>query len=174
LPQSFITSLNVPPDSKVADEFIKRFPTVTSVDLEAALSQIRSIVNSASLAVQAIFVLSLFAGILTLVAAIFSSVDQRKKETAVIHTMGATRRTIFAAVAAEFLGLGILSGLTAVLAAMLFSGFLSTQIFELNYTPNPIIFISGFLVGVTSIAVAGMLAVRQAIYSPAILTLRNY
>ena len=174
LPQSFITSLNVPPDSKVADEFIKRFPTVTSVDLEAALSQIRSIVNSASLAVQAIFVLSLFAGILTLVAAIFSSVDQRKKETAVIHTMGATRRTIFAAVAAEFLGLGILSGLTAVLAAMLFSGFLSTQIFELNYTPNPIIFISCFLVGVTSIAVAGMLAVRQAIYSPAILTLRNY
>ena len=174
LPQSFITSLNVPPDSKVADEFIKRFPTVTSVDLEAALSQIRSIVNSASLAVQAIFVLSLFAGILTLVAAIFSSVDQRKKETAVIHTMGATRRTIFAAVAAEFLGLGVLSGLTAVLAAMLFSGFLSTQIFELNYTPNPIIFISGFLVGVTSIAVAGMLAVRQAIYSPAILTLRNY
>ena len=174
LPQSFITSLNVPPDSKVADEFIKRFPTVTSVDLEAALSQIRSIVNSASLAVQAIFVLSLFAGILTLVAAIFSSVDQRKKETAVIHTMGATRRTIFAAVAAEFLGLGILSGLTAVLAAMLFSGFLSTQIFELNYTPNPTIFISGFLVGVTSIAVAGMLAVRQAIYSPAILTLRNY
>ena len=174
LPQSFITSLNVPPDSKVADEFIKRFPTVTSVDLEAALSQIRSIVNSASLAVQAIFVLSLFAGILTLVAAIFSSVDQRKKETAVIHTMGATRRTIFAAVAAEFLGLGVLSGLTAVLAAMLFSGFLSTQIFELNYTPNPTIFISGFLVGVTSIAVAGMLAVRQAIYSPAILTLRNY
>jgi len=174
LPQSFITSLNVPPDSRVANEFIERFPTVTSVDLEAALSQIRSIVNSASLAVQAIFILSLFAGILTLVAAIFSSVDQRKKETAVIHTMGATRRTIFAAVAAEFLGLGILSGLTAVLAAMLFSGFLSTQIFELNYTPNPIIFISGFLVGVTSIAVAGMLAVRQAIYSPAILTLRNY
>ena len=174
LPQSFITSLNIPPDSGVADEFIERFPTVTSVDLEAAFGQIRAIVNSASLAVQAIFILSLFAGVLTLVAAIFSSVDQRKKETAVIHTMGATRRKIFATVAAEFLGLGVLSGLTAVSAAMIFSGFLSTQIFELNYTPNPIIFISGFLVGVTSIAVAGMLAVRQAIYSPAILTLRNY
>ncbi len=174
LPQSFITSLNIPTDSEIANDFISRFPTVTSVDLEAALGQIRSIVNSASLAVQAIFILSLFAGILTLVAAIFSSVDQRKKETAVIHTMGATRSKIFATVAAEFLGLGVLSGLTAVLAAMIFSGFLSTQIFELNYTPNLPIFFVGFVVGVSSIAVAGMLAVRQAIYSPAILTLRNY
>jgi putative ABC transport system permease protein len=174
LPQSFITSLNIPPDSGIADDFIQRFPTVTSVDLEAALGQIRSIVNSASLAVQAIFILSLFAGILTLVAAIFSSVDQRKKETAVMHTIGATRRTIFAAVAAEFLGLGVLSGLTAVLAAMIFSGFLTTQIFELSYTPNLLIFFVGFALGVSSIAIAGMLAVRQAIYSPAILTLRNY
>mgnify|MGYP001157433234 CR=1 FL=1 len=174
LPQSFITSLNIPTDSDIADDFISRFPTVTSVDLEAALGQIRSIVNSASLAVQAIFILSLFAGILTLVAAIFSSVDQRKKETAVIHTMGATRSKIFATVAAEFLGLGILSGLTAVLAAMIFSGFLSTQIFELSYTPNLPIFFVGFAVGVSSITIAGMLAVRQAIYSPAILTLRNY
>jgi putative ABC transport system permease protein len=173
LPQSFITSLNVPPDSKVADEFIKRFPTVTSVDLEAALSQIRSIVNSASLAVQAIFILSLFAGILTLVAAIFSSVDQRKKETAVIHTMGATRRKIFSAIAAEFLGLGILSGLTAVLAAILFSGFLLTQIFELSYTPNLSIYAVGFFIGLTSITITGMLAVRKAIYSPAVLTLRS-
>jgi len=174
LPQSFITSLNIPPDSGIADDFIIRFPTVTSVDLEAALGQIRSIVNSASLAVQAIFVLSLFAGILTLVAAIFSSVDQRKKETAVIHTMGATRSKIFATVAAEFLGLGVLSGLTAVLAAMIFSGFLSTQIFELSYRPNLLIFFVGFILGLSSIAIAGMLAVRQAIYSPAILTLRNY
>ena len=109
-----------------------------------------------------------------MVAAIFSSVDQRKKETAVIHTMGATRSKIFATVAAEFLGLGVLSGVTAVLAAMIFSGFLSTQIFELSYTPNLPIFFVGFVVGVSSIAIAGMLAVRQAIYSPAILTLRNY
>ena len=146
---------------------------MTSVDLNAALQQIRSIIGSASLAVQYIFILALIAGILTLIASIFSSADQRKRESAILHTLGAKRSKIFQSVAAEFLALGLLSGLTAVFAATLFSGFLSTQVFDLNYSPNLLILGLGFLVGVLSISISGTLAIRKTIYTSPVITLRN-
>lgn len=174
LPQSYITSVQMPSDNKqISKGFVERFPTVTSVDLNAALQQIRSIIGSASLAVQYIFILALVAGILTLIASIFSSADQRKRESAILHTLGAKRSKIFQSVAAEFLVLGLLSGLTAVLAATLFSGFLSTQVFDLSYSPNAFVLGIGFTVGVLSISIAGTLAIRKTIYTSPVITLRN-
>jgi putative ABC transport system permease protein len=117
--------------------------------------------------------LALVAGILTLIASIFSSADQRKRESAILHTLGAKRSKIFQSVASEFLVLGLLSGLTAVLAATLFSGFLSTQVFDLSYSPNLLILGLGFLVGVLSISIAGTLAIRKTIYTSPVITLRN-
>jgi putative ABC transport system permease protein len=174
LPQSFITSVQIPGENnQISKGFVERFPTVTSVDLNAALQQIRSIIGSASLAVQYIFILALIAGILTLIASIFSSADQRKREGAILHTLGAKRSKIFQSVAAEFLVLGLLSGLTAVFAATLFSGFLSSQVFDLNYSPNLFILGFGFMVGVLSISIAGTIAIRKTIYTSPVITLRN-
>ena len=174
LPQSFITSVKIPTDNnQVSKGFVERFPTVTSVDLNAALQQVRSIIGSASLAVQYIFILALIAGILTLIASVFSSADQRKKESAILHTLGAKRSKIFQSAAAEFLVLGLLSGFTAVFAATLFSGFLSTQVFDLNYKPNIFVLGLGFTVGVLSISIAGTLAIRKTIYTSPVVTLRN-
>ena len=136
LPQSYITSLKVDNQSEAVDVFIERFPTITSVDLEAALDQIRVVLDTASTAVQYIFLLSLLAGVLTLIASIFSTVEERNKENAVMKAMGAKQRDILQIALAEFGALGLVASITSLFVAIGFSAYVSTQIFETSYTPN--------------------------------------
>ena len=174
LPQSFITSINIPEENdQLVDEFLSRFPTVTSIDLNSALNQIKTILNKASLAVQYMFRLALLAGALTLLATIFASADQRRYESALLHTIGAKRSKIFQSIATEFFSIGIGAGLTAAIGAVFISGFLSTQIFELNYSPNILVLTGGLIFGAICIGCVGMLAVREAVYAPPLLTLRD-
>jgi len=174
LPQSFITSVNIPDgNQQVVDEFLSRYPTVTSIDLNSALNQIKTILNKASLAVQYMFLLALLAGALTLVATIFASADQRRYESALLHTIGAKRSKIFQSIATEFFAIGIGAGLTAAIGAVFISGFLSTQIFELNYSPNILVLTTGLIFGAICIGCVGMIAVREAVYAPPLLTLRD-
>ena len=174
LPQSFITSINIPEENdQLVDEFLSRYPTVTSIDLNSALNQIKTILNKASLAVQYMFLLALLAGALTLLATIFASADQRRYESALLHTIGAKRSKIFQSIATEFFAIGIGAGLTAAIGAVFISGFLSTQIFELNYSPNILVLTGGLIFGAICIGCVGMLAVREAVYAPPLLTLRD-
>jgi len=174
LPQSFITSINIPEENdQLVDEFLSRYPTVTSIDLNSALNQIKTILNKASLAVQYMFLLALLAGALTLLATIFASADQRRYESALLHTIGAKRSKIFQSIATEFFAIGIGAGLTAAIGSVFISGFLSTQIFELNYSPNILVLTGGLIFGAICIGCVGMLAVREAVYAPPLLTLRD-
>ncbi len=174
LPQSFITSVNIPEENtQLVDEFLSRYPTVTSINLNSALNQIKNILNKASLAVQYMFLLALLAGVLTLIATIFASADQRRYESALLHTIGAKRSKIFQSIATEFFAIGIGAGLTAAIGAVFISGFLSTQIFELNYSPNILVLTGGLIFGAICIGCVGILAVREAVYAPPLLTLRD-
>ena len=173
LPQSYITSLNVDNTSVAIDEFIERFPTITSVDLEAALDQIRTVIDSASTAVQYIFILSLLAGVLTLTASIFSTVEERNKENAVMKAMGAKQSDILQIALAEFGALGLVASITSLFVAIGFSAYISIQIFETSYTPNVAIISLGLIGGFALILITGMFVVYRALAVPAVQTLRG-
>ena len=173
LPQSYITSLKVNDDSEAVDVFIERFPTITSVDLESALDQIRTVIDTASTAVQYIFVLSLLAGVLTLVASIFSTVEERNKENAVMKAMGAKQSDILKIALAEFGALGLVASITALFVAIGFSAYISIQIFETSYSPNSAIISLGLLGGFLLILLTGIFVVYRALAVPAVQTLRG-
>jgi len=173
LPQSYITSLKVDNNSEAVDIFIERFPTITSVDLEAALDQIRVVLDTASTAVQYIFLLSLLAGVLTLIASIFSTVEERNKENAVMKAMGAKQRDILQIALAEFGALGLVASITSLFVAIGFSAYVSIQIFETSYTPNATIIGSGLITGFVLILLTGMFVVYRALSVPAVKTLRS-
>jgi putative ABC transport system permease protein len=137
------------------------------------IKQVQSTISSASLAVQYIFILALAAGILALIASIFSNTDQRKKEAAILHAIGAKRSVIFQAAASEFLVLGILSALTAVISATLLSAIIFSEVLEIAYSPNLNILGFGFLSGVMFIFLAGIISIRKTIYTSPMLTLRE-
>ena len=140
---------------------------------ETQKQQIKNTVSSASLAVQYIFLLTLFAGILALVASIFSNRDQRTKETAIMHAIGANRFIILQSAAFEFFILGILSGLTAIFFSTILSSIIFSQFLDLAYSPNFLILGFSFIAGVLFIFMGGILSIRRTIYTSPVITLRE-
>ena len=158
---------------KLMNKFITRFPTISAVNLEAIIDQAKKSISSASLAVQYIFLLTLIAGILALIASIYSNRDQRTKETAIIHAIGASRIMIFKSAASEFFILGMLSAITAIIFSTLLSSIIFFQFLDLIYSPNLIILGLSFLLAISFIFFAGVISVRKSVYASPMITLRD-
>ena len=173
LPNSYITSINLENSQKFMNNFTNRFPTITSVNLEAIIEQGKSSLASASLAVQYIFFLTFIAGILALIASVYSNRDQRTKETAIMHAIGASRALIFKSAASEFLILGLLSTTTAIIFSIALSSVIFIQFLDLIYSPNLLILGLSYLFGIGFIFIAGVISIRKSIYASPMITLRD-
>ena len=173
LPNSYITSIKIEDPDKLMNNFVASFPTITSVNLEAIINQAKNSISSASLAVQYIFLLTLIAGILALIASIYSNRDQRTKETAIMHAIGASRAMIFKSAASEFFILGMLSATTAIIFSTILSSIIFYQFLDLIYSPNLLILGSSLLLAITFIFTAGVISIRKSIYASPMITLRD-
>jgi putative ABC transport system permease protein len=149
-----------------------RFPSVSIFDIDELLTQVRAVLDKAALAVQSVFVFTLFAGLTVLLAAVQSSRDERRYESAMLRTLGASRGTVVQGVLAEFATLGSLAGLLAALGASLAAYYLTTQWLELHYVFELLPWIEGVLGGALLVAAGGWLATRSVIDQPPLRTLR--
>ena len=174
LPQTYIASAYIPPEKRrLLSGFIREFPSVTLLDLEVILGQVRMIIERASMAVQYVFLFTLLAGITVLLAAIQVTKDERRFESAILHTLGAGRRTIMQGLAVEFTALGTLAGLLAAIGATAVGWVVAEQAFELDYSLNPWIWIAGCLAGAAVVGSCGTLATRSAVKEPPVAVLRE-
>ena len=171
---TYITSVHIPAQQRaVLSDFVRRFPEVTAIDLEAILTQVRGVMDKASLAVQYVFGFTLLAGVTVLLAAIQATRDERRYESAMLRTLGASRRTVLQGVAAEFTTLGLLAGTLAALGASVAGYFLATQVFNLKYSPDPLVWIVGLIAGAALVGISGTLATRSVVNHPPVATLRG-
>jgi len=174
LPQTYLSSLYIPKDKRqVLKTLLQRYPEITLFDLEVALTQIRDIIDKATLAVQYVFMFTLLAGIVVLLAAVQVTRDERRFESALLHTLGARRRQILQGIAAEFIVLGGLAGFLAALGASLISYALSRWVFDLTYSIDPVLWLVGLLSGALVVGVTGTMATRKAVNEPPVRVLRN-
>ena len=135
---TWLTSLKLDVEQrKMLAELVRRFPSVSVFDIDAILAQVRDVIDRASLAVQYVFLFTLAAGITVLLAAIQSTRDERRYESAMLRTLGARRRVVLAGVAAEFTALGMLSGVLAAIGATLAGWLLAREVFDLEYRSIP-------------------------------------
>ncbi len=169
---TYITSVHLPREQRrVLLEFVRQFPEVTAIDLEAILTQVRGVMDKASLAVQYVFGFTLLAGVTVLLAAIQSTRDERRYESAMLRTLGASRRVVLQGVAAEFTTLGLLSGALASIGATAAGYFLATRLFNLDYTLNPAVWGVGLIAGALLVGLSGTLATRSVVNHPPVATL---
>jgi putative ABC transport system permease protein len=152
---------------------VRRFPSVSVFDLDDLLSQVRSVIDKAVLAVQSVFVFTLFAGLVVLLAAVQSSRDERRYESAMLRTLGASRSTVARGIVAEFSALGLLAGLLAAIGASVAGYFLARQILQVGYNFDPMIWVIGLLGGGALVAGSGWLATRSVLRTPPASTLRG-
>jgi putative ABC transport system permease protein len=143
-PATFIASMRVEDNQKTAlVDLVREHPTISVIDLDSILQQVRSIIEKASLAVQAVFFFTLAAGIAVLFAAVQSTIDERRFESAMLRALGARKRVVFAGVMAEFAALGAAAGILASAGASILAAVLATQLFDLPYTFNPLLWVAG-------------------------------
>jgi putative ABC transport system permease protein len=153
-------------------DLMRSFPSVTVIDLDAALGQVRDVMDKAALAVQAVFAFTLLAGLAVLWAAVQSTRDERRFEAALLRSMGASRRRVLGGVVTEFLAIGLLAGLLATAGATLAGWLLATRLYELDYQFNAALTVAGPLLGMLFVGLAGWFATRRVVLASPMNVLR--
>jgi putative ABC transport system permease protein len=150
----------------------RKFPSVSIFDIDDLLERVRSVFDKAVLAVQSVFFFTLFAGLTVMMAAVQASRDERRYESAMLRTLGASRNTVLQGVLAEFITLGTLSGVLAALGASIGGYFVATRVLEMSYGFDPTVWLVGAVGGALLVAISGWLATRSVINHPPVATLR--
>jgi len=172
-PTSYISSLYVDETERgVVLELMRRFPGVTAIDLEAVLSQVRDVMDKAALAVQAVFIFTLLAGLTVLWAAVQATRDERRYESAMLRTFGASKKRVLGGVATEFVAIGFLAGLLAAAGATLGGYVLAEYLFDLEYGFSPALWLAGPVLGVVFVGLSGMAATWRVITTAPVSVLR--
>lgn len=174
MPATYITSfrLDAQGDGLLAAA-VRQFPSITVLDVRALMEQVRSIMDRATLAVEYVFLFTLLAGVTVLFAAIQATRSVRQRETALLRTLGASRRQVLAGLLSEFLVMGALAGLLAAAGATLIGYVLAAQIFDLPFVVNPWLWIAGIGGGAAGVGFAGWLGARGVLKQPPLFTLRK-
>jgi putative ABC transport system permease protein len=158
---------------KTIADLVRRFPSVSVFNVDELLAQVRSIIDKALAAVQSVFLFTLLAGIVVLVAAVQASREERRYESAMLRTLGANRSTVLKGLLAEFASLGVLSGFMAAAGASIAGVFIAKKVLQIPYTPDPWVWVYGLAGGGLLVCFAGWLATRSVVNQPPVLTLRS-
>ncbi|MGH7963663.1 MAG: ABC transporter permease, partial [Candidatus Binatia bacterium] len=152
---------------------IQRFPNVSAIDLTLILHTLDGILGRIAFAIRFMAFFSIAAGLLVLAGAVVTSRYQRRKESVLLRTLGASRVQIRKILAIEYLFLGSFAAVTGLLLAVSASWALAYFLFETIFVPEgPAVLLALFLViGLT--VLTGMLGSRGVTNRPPLDVLRG-
>lgn len=161
---SYLTSVYIAPDKKIlVNELIKQHPTVVVLEIDKLIAQIQTIVNQVGRGVALVLSLVLIAGVLVMWSAIRASMDVRMKEAALLRAMGSSRKRLMAGIGAEFLSIGLVASVIAVIAAQLMINGMQLWILKTPATIDVSLLGLGFLLGCALITAMGLYACREVV-----------
>jgi putative ABC transport system permease protein len=135
LPATWMTSFYLPSGQEsLLLELARQFPAATLIDLNHLLGQVQSILQQVTMAVEYVLVFVLLAGLVVLFAALQASLDERLYEGALLRALGGSRSQLRSGHLAEFLALGLMSGLVAAIGTEVLSWQLYSRLLQLDYS----------------------------------------
>ncbi|MGC8517198.1 MAG: ABC transporter permease [Steroidobacteraceae bacterium] len=171
---TYITSAYLmPQQARALAQLARRFPSVSIFDINALLRDVRSMLTKAILAVQSVFLFTLAAGLIVLLAAVRSSGEQRRFESAMLRALGASRATVAQGIWAEFAALGALAGLIGAAGASAGAWYVTREVLNLPYVFDPLACAAALLGGTLLVATSGWLATRAVLRHPPLAVLRE-
>lgn len=174
-PATYITSFYLPSDKRLLlSQLLQTFPSVTIFDIDALLTQVRVIMEQVINTIEFVFIFTLLAGIVVLLAAIQTTHAERNYEAGLLSSMGASRQQILASLSAEFLTLGLIAGILAAFAATLVELALAEFVFKIDIAINPWVWLIAPIVCTVIIVAGGLIGTRAALKEPPMQVLRSY
>ncbi len=166
-PKSWVTSFYLPPgQGGFLDDLIRQFPGFLVIDVEAVLGQVVRMMNQVIRAVEFVFIFSLIAGALVLLAAIASTHDERRMDAAVMRTLGATSRQLRVLQISEFVFIGGVAGLLASIGATAVGWWLAEKVLGIPYQIDPTVWIAGLIAGVLIVTLVGVIGTNRLMRTP--------
>ena len=90
---------------------VKAFPNVTAIDLALVLATLDGIFSKVTFVIDFMALFTVVTGMIVLVGAVFNGRHQRRRETVLLRTLGATRRQLARIQLVEYAVLGALAAL---------------------------------------------------------------
>lgn len=173
-PGMYMTSFLLTPDRKnLLNDLVRELPTVTIIELDMVIAETRAVVDQVARALELVLAVILLAGALVLVAGVQSSLDGRLKEAALLRALGARRELLLGTLWIEFLVLGGLAGGLAGVGAEAATYALQTRVFDMVWTPTPLMWWLGPVIGAAVIGCLGVWSCRHVVRTPPVVLLRE-
>ncbi|HKT61097.1 MAG TPA: FtsX-like permease family protein, partial [Gemmatimonadales bacterium] len=151
----------------------ERLSNVTSLDLSTVQSTLERLIDRVVLAIRFMALFTLGTGTLVLIGALATSRFQRMREGALLRTLGATRAQLWRVVFAEYLSLGALAALVALVLATASGWALTRFVFDGRFTLPVVPFtVLGMSVVALTVAV-GLANSREVLRRPPLEVLRG-
>ena len=134
-PQTIFAALNVEKDHirSLQNTIVSQFPNISVIDATEILKTFSKLMDQLSLVVRFFTLLSIIAGILILISAIFATRAERIIEAVYYKVLGARKSFVFKVFAQENMLIGILSGFLALVMAQTTAFMICKYTFEISY-----------------------------------------
>lgn len=120
-------------DKPMLADIIKRYPSITIIELDLILKEIQQVISKVSSAVELIMIFVVAAGLGLLWAAMEHTFDAKYRQSAILRTLGASKAFIARSFRFEYIWLALLSSSMALLAVELVTYVLYQQVFEIPF-----------------------------------------
>jgi len=159
IPATYISSFYLDKNNKdVLTKLLRQFPNITVIDLQSMINQVRDIMEKVIQVIEAVFLFTLVAGILVMMATLQSTHDERIRDNAIMKTLGASKRQLRKILLTEFVLVGAISSLIATTAANLISYTIATSLMNMPYQLHLKSFMLSIFIGTAIITMTGLAA----------------
>ena len=173
-PRTHMTSLYIPAQQKLlVNDLLRAYPTVQVIELDKIIDRIRTIVGQVTSGLEVMTMLILACGVLVMFAAVSLSMAERLQESAILRTLGSSRRLILGIQLVEFSVLGLMAGLLAAMGAEVAVALLQRFMFDLPFALHPWLWLVGPLAGAVLVGTLGLGYSRKAVVQPPLEVLKS-
>jgi len=174
-PSTYLTSFYLSPEAKaVLHTIVKRFPSLTILEVDQIVAQIADILRQLSKAIDLVLYFALLAGFTVLFAAVYGTLDVRMHEAALMRALGARRGWLHLAHAIEFGIIGWIAGLLAVMLAQAVLYALYAGVMHLPFKVDVMPFILLPVGAAGMVTIAAYWGLRQVVRQSPLLVLRRF
>ena len=164
---NYLTSFHLPAGKEDAlNQLVRKFPNLTIINVAAVLEQLQGLISKMSYAIEFVFGFSLLAGVAVLYAALMATREERVRESTLMRVLGASRKQVVLAMLVEFLCVGLLASVVAMLFTNIAAYYLATLVLHIDYQFNVWLSVQGLLAAIVLVPFAAWLVARHQFNQP--------
>ena len=173
VPVTYMSAFRAPERPGFDNQLVRAFPNITDVDMTSTINQVQAVLDKVIRAVEFLFGFTLAAGVVVLFAAVTATREERAREFAIMRAVGASGALLRQVQRAELIGVGLLAGALASIAASAVGWAMARYAFGFDWTASPWVALGGALAGAVLALAAGWWGLREVLNRPVVETLRR-